>query len=266
MFFRRKKLAAEVERLRGVCAEVYQVVGAGMFGTGTQLVAYTVDDVERVLDNLSAASTGDPIPHETLLPFGNGFQTDKAGPLRAAMHRLQVVMGPVSPSCASCKSEWNWALEEIDAALKHDEAPPPPHGEWSRFDRVEFALRDAGFDLDLSFAMAWAAERGAKKFTGEEVEPEMQCYTPEFDNGQLEPAIEMVEDDNGAWVSRARVLQLIHDEAEKHMVEHRRLLREIGACKAKIDALMFEHCPNEMTKEQVDEWAKHQVPVKEERG
>jgi hypothetical protein len=32
---------------------------------------------------------------------------------------------------------------------------------------------------------------------------------------------------------------------------------------ARIDALMLEHCPHEMTPEQLAEWAKHQVPTEE---
>ena len=36
-------------------------------------------------------------------------------------------------------------------------------------------------------------------------------------------------------------------------------------CKqAKIDSLMLEYCPDEMTKEQLDVWGKHQKPVKEQ--
>ena len=31
-----------------------------------------------------------------------------------------------------------------------------------------------------------------------------------------------------------------------------------------IDALMLEHCPDEMTPEQVDEWGKNQRPIKEQ--
>lgn len=31
---------------------------------------------------------------------------------------------------------------------------------------------------------------------------------------------------------------------------------------AKIDALMLEHCPDEMTPEQIAEWAKHQLKEK----
>ena len=34
-----------------------------------------------------------------------------------------------------------------------------------------------------------------------------------------------------------------------------------NSAQAKVDALMLEYCPNEMTKEQLDEWAKHQRPV-----
>lgn len=33
----------------------------------------------------------------------------------------------------------------------------------------------------------------------------------------------------------------------------------IGAQQAKIDSLMFEYCPEEMTEEQIAEWGKHQV-------
>jgi hypothetical protein len=34
------------------------------------------------------------------------------------------------------------------------------------------------------------------------------------------------------------------------------------ALQARIDALMLEYCPKEMTAEQLEEWAKHQAPVK----
>ena len=37
-----------------------------------------------------------------------------------------------------------------------------------------------------------------------------------------------------------------------------------GAKQAQIDRLMLEHCPNEMTAEQVVEWSKNQKPVKQE--
>ena len=37
--------------------------------------------------------------------------------------------------------------------------------------------------------------------------------------------------------------------------------RELNAKQAKIDALMLEYCPNEMTPEQIEEWGKHQRRV-----
>jgi hypothetical protein len=48
-------LKAEIERLRLVCAEAYQLAGE-------------VGAPVRVLDNLSAAADGRPLPHETFLP------------------------------------------------------------------------------------------------------------------------------------------------------------------------------------------------------
>lgn len=40
---------------------------------------------------------------------------------------------------------------------------------------------------------------------------------------------------------------------------------QLASKQAKIDALMVEHCPYEMTKEQVEEWKKHQVVKEEEK-
>lgn len=57
---------AELERLRQDCGEAYQVIGAGMLG---EPVTYAQADVERALDNLSAAANGEPRPHEDLLPW-----------------------------------------------------------------------------------------------------------------------------------------------------------------------------------------------------
>ena len=34
---------------------------------------------------------------------------------------------------------------------------------------------------------------------------------------------------------------------------------QLASKQAKIDALMFEYCPDEMTDEQVEEWCRHQV-------
>jgi hypothetical protein len=37
--------------------------------------------------------------------------------------------------------------------------------------------------------------------------------------------------------------------------------RLIDAQQAKIDRLMFEYCPDDMTEEQKETWGQHQVPV-----
>ena len=38
----------------------------------------------------------------------------------------------------------------------------------------------------------------------------------------------------------------------------------IESLQARIDSLMLEYCPDEMTEEQINEWARHQVPVRHE--
>ncbi len=45
------------------------------------------------------------------------------------------------------------------------------------------------------------------------------------------------------------------------LLEHMKLL---GAAQAKIDALMLEYCPDEMTEEQMANWERHQVPATDE--
>lgn len=35
--------------------------------------------------------------------------------------------------------------------------------------------------------------------------------------------------------------------------------KEIQSLQARIDELMLEYCPNDMTKEQIENWEKHQV-------
>lgn len=61
------ELYAEIKRLRRDCAEAYQVIGCGMLGEPHPGI--TQKDVERALDNLSAAMRGLPRPHEDLLPW-----------------------------------------------------------------------------------------------------------------------------------------------------------------------------------------------------
>ena len=49
-------LEAEIAALRQLCAEAYQVVGA-------------LNGRSNILDNLSAAAQGEPLPHATVLPY-----------------------------------------------------------------------------------------------------------------------------------------------------------------------------------------------------
>ena len=51
--------------------------------------------------------------------------------------------------------------------------------------------------------------------------------------------------------------------AEARAVE---LEAEVAAKQARIDALMLEYCPDEMTPEQAAEWARHQRPVSQQAG
>lgn len=43
--------------------------------------------------------------------------------------------------------------------------------------------------------------------------------------------------------------------------ENAELTLKLGEKQAEIDRLMLEHCPDEMTAEQIETWAKHQIPV-----
>lgn len=53
-------------------------------------------------------------------------------------------------------------------------------------------------------------------------------------------------------------------DAILHAAWHRaKLLRMLDAKQAKIDALMLEYCPDEMTDAQREEWGKHQRPSHE---
>jgi hypothetical protein len=62
--------------------------------------------------------------------------------------------------------------------------------------------------------------------------------------------------------------RLIQAAAETRNIDHSNLMfearREIGraeALQAKLDRVMLEYCPDEMTAEQIAEWGKNQVPV-----
>lgn len=59
------RLKAERDALREICAEAYQVVGHLAHYAGV----FDYPDTVRALDNLCAAADGEPIPHESVLPF-----------------------------------------------------------------------------------------------------------------------------------------------------------------------------------------------------
>lgn len=59
---RRNDLLEEIDRLRLDCAEAYQAVGV-LAGDNI------TEGIDKLMDNLHAASQGDPRPHDDLLPF-----------------------------------------------------------------------------------------------------------------------------------------------------------------------------------------------------
>jgi hypothetical protein len=46
--------------------------------------------------------------------------------------------------------------------------------------------------------------------------------------------------------------------------ENERLCAQVDALQARMDALMLEFCPDEMTKTQLENWARHQRPASDE--
>lgn len=72
---------------------------------------------------------------------------------------------------------------------------------------------------------------------------------------------------SGEWISPAHLRMEICDAAMLYIQapEQAReaLEKKCDALQAKIDALMLEYCPDEMTPEQIEEWGKHQRPVDE---
>jgi uncharacterized protein involved in exopolysaccharide biosynthesis len=51
--------------------------------------------------------------------------------------------------------------------------------------------------------------------------------------------------------------------ANLRLIDH--LKQQLAAAQARIDELMLEYCPDEMTAEQVEEWGNHQRAVKESK-
>lgn len=62
-------VGAEVERLQYDCAEAYQVIGALSALSAESDDWFASNSMQRALDNLYAAQTGEPRPHDDLLPW-----------------------------------------------------------------------------------------------------------------------------------------------------------------------------------------------------
>jgi len=54
-------------------------------------------------------------------------------------------------------------------------------------------------------------------------------------------------------------------EIERRYDGYLALEQQLAAKQAEIDELMLEYCPNEMTEEQLAEYARHQVPISDEQ-
>jgi hypothetical protein len=71
--------SAELDQLRGVCAEAYQFAGA-------------YDAPIEVLDNLSAAANGLPLPHKSFLPVMDSEAVAQRDRLLAIVERFASIM------------------------------------------------------------------------------------------------------------------------------------------------------------------------------
>jgi len=57
------------------------------------------------------------------------------------------------------------------------------------------------------------------------------------------------------------LLDSLHKTAEIYQQENAVLRAKLAETQAKLDRVMLEHCPNDMSKEQLEEWANAQRPV-----
>jgi hypothetical protein len=86
----------------------------------------------------------------------------------------------------------------------------------------------------------------------------LECYSAEMRLRGNDSAA------NGAECSADAILRLFKlAEPAQVPLTDAQIEARIAELEARIDALMLEHCPGEMTPEQVAEWAKHQVPAEE---
>lgn len=67
-------------------------------------------------------------------------------------------------------------------------------------------------------------------------------------------ALDYVMDENGTWATKGAALKWYR----KELAEAK---RQLAAKQYQIDELMLEYCPNEMTPEQLEEYAKNQRAI-----
>ena len=96
--------------------------------------------------------------------------------------------------------------------------------------------------------------------------------TPKSDEAKWETApaaivvsvyfAQTLERENAALREQLKDCSAVVDRQQKQLDRN---AEQLASKQARIDALMVEHCPKEMTEEQVKEWKKHQRSVKEEK-
>lgn len=64
-----------------------------------------------------------------------------------------------------------------------------------------------------------------------------------------------------ARIRTDRIYELILQRTKSAEAELAKLRAELAVRDARIDALMLEYCPDEMTKEQIENWCKHQRAI-----
>lgn len=145
--------ATELDRLRNLCAEMYQVAG-------------TLGADARVLDTLSAAANGQPLPHGTLLPYAAPVEaraTQEAPANGRAWLRCDglnywVCVGPSTEDREVGRAR----LEAVDAALRAPQPAEPTREQIEHVTQHEacIAEMEVAFDASLEQALnrAEAAE------------------------------------------------------------------------------------------------------------
>ena len=97
---------------------------------------------------------------------------------------------------------------------------------------------------------------GAEKKTYNNAINDAASPANEAINNLVEKVLQAYSDiDNGEHIEKDGIAQLLFDSAEA--LEEQQ--KQIADQQFKIDSLMLEYCPKEMTQDQIDNWEKYQV-------